>query len=187
MSSVAGSQVEGRFELTNSGSQRRADASPAVTEDLIALTTMLERVLNPRQNLPVRIQPIGLYGLPEDLIKSTESNPAFVWRCKLLNLTIDGGKFVPRELTEEEVEAAKTKKKPDLKTKANLDQSRIQPAFTGSEEDRRIADFEDKFKNPKVQWINEDLKMKEGSLIINDSKIAHPGQQIQPQQSLKEV
>lgn len=129
-------------------------ASPATGEgvsDLVALTTMLDRALNPRAAMSVKIEPLGLFGLPEDLVKSIDNTTIYAWRAKLWNCTVDGGKFCPRELTEEEMEALKTKK--NVKTTKDIkDKVEVVQIADGREKERWIAEMEDKFKNPAVKF-----------------------------------
>lgn len=128
---------------------------------LIALTTMLDRAINPRDSLTLEIKPHGLFGLPEDLVKSHETNTFFLWRAKMFGKTVDLGKFVPRELTEEELEAQKTKKKPDPKAKpaaGSVTEKPVDSSLAGlSSEERRFKEMEDKFKNPSIKWSAEDI------------------------------
>lgn len=138
-------------------------ASPVTgdgADDLIALTTMLDRALNPRTSMAVKIEPVGLFGLPDDLTKAVETTPIFAWRAKLWHCTVDGGKYYPRELTEEEQENLKTKK--NLKTTKDIkDKVEVVVPADGKERDRWIADMEDKYKNASIKFPPAEPKPKE--------------------------
>lgn len=145
-------------DVLNEMSHQTQENDPA----LIALTTMLDRAINPKDSLTVEIKPHGLFGLPEDLIKSHETNNYYLWRAKMFGKTIDLGKFLPRELTEEEIEAQKNKKKPDPKAKPGQPGSVVEKPVDASliglsPEERRNKEQEDKFKNPSIRWSAEDI------------------------------
>ncbi len=133
--------------------QQQAGASPVFPEHLVALTTLLDRSLNPRAKFELAIKPQGLFLLSDELLKSTEAGP-YAWRATLWGKSVDFGKLCPRELTEEELEALKNKKagkkdaaKPEVRTEEETPES-------------RQRDAEDKYKNPSVRWDVEELRQK---------------------------
>jgi hypothetical protein len=161
-------------------------------EDLVSLTTMLDRALNPRPSMKVKIQPVGIYGLPEDLLKSTEANPAYQWKVHLWGTTTEGGKLAPRELTEEEIEAQKNKGKPKPKEAPGKagdkgESAPPPPQLTPEEEEKkRIKDLEDKYKNPHVKFTIEDARPKEhveGSVLAAAPGVSQPGKSGAPAQA----
>lgn len=144
---------------------------PEPPADLLSLTTMLERALNPRLNMNVKIRPLGLFGLPEDLIKSVEGNTPFSWRAKLWGCNVEGGKFCPRELTEEEIEAIKTKKtaKP---TKDAKDKAETKIAIKeGFDQPDWVSEVENKYKFPSISFPLDEPKPK-----IEETSQAKPGE-----------
>lgn len=123
-------------------------------EHLVALTTLLDRSLNARTSFGVSIRPHGVYLLSDELIKSTEAGQ-FSWKVSLWGQSIESGKFYPRELTEEEIEAAKNKKAgkkdaPKVDLKQDVEET----------PESKQKEAEDKYKNPSVRWEVEEIRQK---------------------------
>ena len=132
-----------------------APANPlqAFPDHLVALTTLLDRSLNPRAKLEVTIRPLGAHLLSDELIKSTEAGQ-YAWRATLWGKSVDFGRFCPRELTEEELEAQKNKKA----GKKDAPKAEARPEEETPES--RLRDAEDKYKAPSVRWEAEELRQK---------------------------
>lgn len=158
------------------------ESLPEPPADLVSLTTMLERALNPRSSMAAKIKILGMHGLPDDLVKSLEDKQPFIWKARIWQCDIDGGKYCPRVLTEEEQEAAKTKK--NLKTVKDVkDKGETKIAVQeGLTEPVWIQNMENKFKNPAVKFPNDEFRVEEPvqpgkpGEIIKGPTIANLGQ-----------
>jgi hypothetical protein len=106
---------------------------------------------------------------------------------------VDSGKIKPRQLTEEELEAAKDKKgakKPDPKKGEEIPKSNdvtaIELELTEQEQLlRKYADLEDPFKNPFIEYRREDQLL--GAKSFNEDEVNKTQQSVKPADVNKSV
>ena len=124
------------------------------------LACLLEKSLNPIEEMKISVVPDGFFGFPGEWEKFDEANPFFNYKMDLWGCTIDKGKVIPRQLTEEEKEALKDKKgkKPDKKGEEAPAQQEDNLEGLTEEEilAKRYAEFEDPFKYGFIQWSADD-------------------------------
>lgn len=126
------------------------------------LACLLEKSLNPVEEMKVSIVPDGFFGFPAEWEKFDEANPFFNYKIELWGCKVDNGKVKTRQMTEEEKEALKDKKgkKPDKKGEEVAGAQNNVDELEGLTEEeilaRKYEEFEDPFKYGSIQWAAED-------------------------------
>lgn len=149
-------------------------------KDKFKLAVLLEKTLNPTEELALTMVPDGLFGFPQEFMKFDETNPFFSYKLEFWNNVVDFGKIKPRQLTEEEIEAAKDKKGAVKKDAKKEEAVNSNDATMNMEElteeqkiQKRFVELEDPFKNPSIQWAREDQvtnKTLEDANVLEGSK-----------------
>merc|ERR1712232_897762 len=90
--------------------EKNSSRMPSEDRNKFKLAVLLEKTLNPVEDMKLSVVPSGIFGFPREWEKFDEANPFFNYKIEFWNSTNDGGKIKTRQLTEEELEAAKDKK-----------------------------------------------------------------------------
>ena len=136
------------------------------------LQSLLDKTKAPLENVDLTVQIFGMYKLPDSWAADDTLLADSFLSAELLGMTFPHGKFIKRELTEEEkkaAEEAKSKKGPDKKgqepTPEELE-AREQERLAKEEKERLIQEawdaldpkeqyertYEDTFKHPFILW-----------------------------------
>lgn len=129
-------------------------------------SAMLERMINPVDNVSLEIKPHGLFNPPQKLYDmEKEMSGLFDYRIKLFGQTIKYGLPNERQLTEEEIEALKSKKKKVDKNQTGETEKSVEPEIVDdglTDQQREWKAFEDPFKHGSLRW---DLEHQEGKMM----------------------
>ena len=132
----------------------------------VNFAAMLERAMNPRDNVELRIVPHGVFNIPERLMKQDETIKIFDYRVKLWGQEVRFGKVYEREMTEEEIANLKNKKK-KKKNEGEEEQQELPPVDEEyeklSDQEKKWLEYEDKYKHPALRWTleNQDKRLLE--------------------------
>ena len=116
---------------------------------------MLDRMINPVDQMEIEITPHGIFGIPEELERVGKEVDVLDYKIEIFGQTIRYGQIFERELTEEEKEQLKKKKGKKGETEETTEPI-IDPEYEKlSDQEKLWWNKEDKFKNSALRWKRE--------------------------------
>ena len=121
----------------------------------ILLAAMIERSLNPKDQIDLEIIPHGVFNIPERFFEADKAFDVFDYRVRLWGKDVNFGQLQERQMTEEEIAEKKNKGR----KKKGEEEEPVEPGpdpYEGmTEEEKKHAIAEDIYKQSSIRWDQE--------------------------------